>query len=39
MLTLDQESNKEAGGQAPPEEVTKAIEAIEQGKKSLREIS
>ncbi|KAJ4303427.1 tubulin folding cofactor A [Kalmusia sp. IMI 367209] len=31
------ESNKEAGGEAPTEEVTKAKEAIAKGKEALRE--
>ncbi|KAF2244869.1 tubulin binding cofactor A [Trematosphaeria pertusa] len=33
------ESNKEAGGEASTEDVTKAKEAIAKGKESLREIS
>lgn len=39
ILNKEQESNKEAGGEASTEDVTKAKEAIAKGKESLREIS
>jgi tubulin-specific chaperone A len=34
-----QENNKDAGGTAPTEEVTKAKDAVAEAKKSIREIS
>jgi tubulin-specific chaperone A len=34
-----QENNKDAGGTAPTEEVTKATDAVAEAKKIIREIS
>ncbi|CAN9213799.1 unnamed protein product [Alternaria alternata] len=36
-LEEELENNKEGGGQASPEEVTKAKEAVEKGKAAMRE--
>ncbi|KAL1794324.1 hypothetical protein ACET3X_007745 [Alternaria dauci] len=36
-LEEELENNKEGGGQASPEEVTKAEEAVEKGKAAMRE--
>ena len=38
-LTCKQENNKEAGGEAPTEEVTKAKEAVAKAKAAIREAS
>ena len=38
-LTSKQESNKEAGGEASTEEVTKAKEAVAKAKQAIREAS